>query len=68
MKVWDYMHFNSIKVRLEHANLERSNNATQNFNSIKVRLERAQSVDDVKSGIHYFNSIKVRLEPSGDAS
>ena len=37
------LHFNSIKVRLEHATAQSCGYALPHFNSIKVRLERSSA-------------------------
>ena len=57
------LHFNSIKVRLEHFLGCYDIDPETNFNSIKVRLELRASSASLRAS-SYFNSIKVRLERS----
>ena len=55
------LHFNSIKVRLEHLFSTISSTKNLDFNSIKVRLEPIIH-QSLPSTHQHFNSIKVRLE------
>ena len=61
MQILFFLHFNSIKVRLEPAHAVIKNAPPTYFNSIKVRLEQSFAFN-FNSYSCYFNSIKVRLE------
>ena len=55
------LHFNSIKVQLEHGTIRSWAREHDHFNSIKVQLERPFQYIAQDSDPH-FNSIKVQLE------